>query len=139
VSPGLGEDRLRLVVVGFPAPGGPLGGQVAELFDAARRAYDAGDYRECVQKCRDVRNHVERSVRGTDDERVAAAAARHVGAAGDDPRVTFLDRAWTAVGDFTSDSHHVHTVGRLDGPSARAALLMTATLIEFVSEWVTPA
>jgi hypothetical protein len=138
VSPGLGEDRLRLVVVGFPPAGGPLGGQVADLFDAARRAYDAGDYRECVQKCRDVRNHVEQSLRSTDDERVAAAVARHVGAAGDDPRVAFLDRAWTAVGDFTSGSHHVHTVGRLDGPSARAALVITATLIELVSELVAP-
>jgi hypothetical protein len=48
VAPGLGHDRLRLLAVQMPVPGGRLGGELIAMFDTASRAYDASDWRETV-------------------------------------------------------------------------------------------
>jgi hypothetical protein len=138
VAPVLGHDRVRLVAVELPSSAGPLGDQLATIFDAASRAYDAADWRETVQKCRDVRNHVEQCVRDKSDERLFRVVARNVGADEKDARIKFLDDVWKALADLTSDAHHVGSVGRLDAATAHATLLLTATMIQYVGELLGP-
>jgi hypothetical protein len=139
VAPGLGHDRLRLIAVEMPAPDGALGDELVGLFDAAGRAYDAADWRETVQKCRDVRNYIEQHVRAAPDERIYQVIAKRTAAAADDPRVKFLDEVWTALAKMTSESHHIQSVGRLDAATAHATLLLTATMIQYLAELIGPA
>jgi hypothetical protein len=138
VAPALGHDHLRLIAVQMPLPDGALGSELVGMFDAAGRAYDASDWRETVQKCRDVRHHIEESVRSEPNERVFQAVARLVGADEKDPRMKFLDDAWRALVDLTSEAHHIGSIGRLDAATAHASLLLTATLIQYLGELLSP-
>jgi hypothetical protein len=139
VAPALGHDRLRLIAVEMPAPDGPLGDELAAMFDAASRAYDAADWRETIQKCRDVRNHVEQLAREEPEERLYQVVARLAGANEADARIKFLDDVWSALATLTSDSHHIKSIGRLDAATAHATLLLTATMIQYVGELLRPA
>ncbi len=78
LAPALGHDRYRLVAVQLPAPHGPLGDGLVSLFDAAGRAYDAAEWRESIQKCRDVRHYVEEHLGLQEKERVAEAIAQRL-------------------------------------------------------------
>jgi hypothetical protein len=71
-------------------------------------------------------------------ERVFQAVARLVGADEHDPRMKFLDDTWTALVDLTSDAHHIGSIGRLDAATAHASLLLTATMIQYLGELLTP-
>jgi hypothetical protein len=138
VAPKLGHNRMRLIAVEMPAPNGPLGPELTAMFDAASRAYDAADWRETVQKCRDVRNHVEQHTRKEQDERLFQVVAGRVGAAETDARIKFLDDVWAALATMTSDSHHIKSIGLLDAATAHATLLLTATMIQYVGELLGP-
>jgi hypothetical protein len=87
IGPALGHDRQRLVAVRLPSADGPLGLEVVVSYSEASRAYDRAEWRECIQKCRDVRTHIERAVRQDHREHVAAAVARRLGTDGEDPRM----------------------------------------------------
>jgi hypothetical protein len=93
---------MRLIAVEMPFAEGPLGGELIALFDAASRAYDAGDWRETIQKCRDVRSHIEQHVRQRPEQRLVQAVAERVGVADGDPRMRFLDQAWSALAEITT-------------------------------------
>jgi hypothetical protein len=134
LAPKLGHDRMRLIAVEMPFAQGPLGGELIALFDAASRAYDAGDWRETIQKCRDVRSHIEQHVRQQPEQRLCQAVAERVGVTDSDPRMRFLDQAWTALAEITNDAHHLGSVGRLEAASAHATLILTATLIQYLGE-----
>lgn len=138
LAPALGHDRCRLIAVQLPAPAGPLGDGLVPLFDAASRAYDAAEWRESIQKCRDVRHYVEQHLGLQGNEHVAAAIAQRLSVEPDDARIRFLDAAWQALADLTSDAHHLDSVGRLQAATAHAALLVTATLVQHVGELVGP-
>lgn len=101
-----------------PAPAGPLGGELVALFDAASRAYDSGDWRETVQQCRDVRNHVEQHLREDPDQRVYRVVARMVNVDETDSRIKFLDSVWEGLANVTSYAHHVGN--RCDAATAHA-------------------
>jgi hypothetical protein len=140
VAPALGHDRVRLVAVSLPSPGGWLDTNVVPIFDAASRAYDAADWREAIQKCRDVRHHIEQQVRGTSqDGSVAQVVAQRLGVEEDDPRIRFLDSTWKALADVTNEAHHIDSIGRLQAATAHAALLITATMVQHVAELLGPA
>lgn len=134
LAPKLGHDRMRLIAVEMPFAEGPLGGELIALFDAASRAYDAGDWRETIQKCRDVRSHIEQHVRQRPEQRLFQAVAERVGVADGDARMRFLDQAWSALAEITNDAHHLGSVGRLEAASAHATLILTATLIQYFGE-----
>jgi hypothetical protein len=136
IAPALGHDRLRLIAVEMPAPTGPLGAELTAMFDAASRAYDAADWRETIQKCRDIRNHVEQHTRKEQDERLFQVVAGRVGADETDARIKFLDDVWAALATMTSNSHHIKSIGRLDAATAHATLLLTATMIQYVGELI---
>jgi hypothetical protein len=138
IAPALGHDRVRLINVAMPSANGPLGDESAAMFDAASRAYDAADWRETIQKCRDVRNYVEQHARHEPDERLSKVVAGRVGADETDARIRFLDNVWVALADVTSDAHHVRSIGRLDAATAHATLLLTATMIQYVNELLSP-
>jgi hypothetical protein len=139
LAPALGHDRLRLIAVEMPAPNGPLGTELAALFDAASRAYDVADWRETIQKCRDVRNHIEEHARQEPGERLFQVIAGRTGADDKDARIKFFDDVWAALATVTSDSHHIQSIGRLDAATAHATLLLTATMIQYVGELLGPA
>ncbi|MGH2853063.1 MAG: hypothetical protein ACRDLF_02580 [Solirubrobacteraceae bacterium] len=138
IGPALGHDRQRLVSVRLPSADGPLGREVVVSYNDASRAYDRAEWLECIQKCRDVRNRIEQSVRQHDGERVAQAVARRLGTDEDDPRIKFLDGAWQALADLTSASHHIDRRDRLEAATAHAALLVTATMVQHVAELIGP-
>jgi len=138
LAPALGHDRYRLIAVKVPAPEGPLGDGLVPLFDAASRAYDAAEWRESIQKCRDVRHYVEQHLELQEKEHVATAIAQRLSVEPDDARIKFLDATWQALADLTSDAHHLDSVGRLEAATAHAALLVTATMVQHVGELVGP-
>jgi len=138
LAPALGHDRYRLVAVQLPAPEGPLGDGLVSLFDAANRAYDAAEWRESIQKCRDVRHYVEEHLGLQEKEHVAEAIARRLSVDPTDTRIKFLDGVWAALADLTSEAHHLDSVGRLEAATAHAALLVTATMVQHVGELVGP-
>jgi hypothetical protein len=140
IAPALGHDRVRLVAIGLPSPDGVFDADVVSIFDAAGRAYDAADWRECIQKCRDVRHRIEQQVRGTSqDSSVAQVIAQRLGVEESDPRVRFLDSTWKALAEVTNDAHHIDSIGRLQAATAHAALLITATMVQHVAELLGPA
>ena len=140
IAPALGHDRLRLVAVAMPSADGMFGGRLVSMYDAASRAYDAAEWREAVQKCRDVRHHIEEEVGATKDERVAQIVATRSGITDDsDPRIEFLDSTWTALANVTNAASHIGSRGRLDAATAHAALLVTATMVQHVAELLGPA
>jgi hypothetical protein len=138
LAPALGHNRYRLVAVQLPSPGGPLGDGLVPLFDAASRAYDAAEWRESIQKCRDVRHYVEQHLELQEKEHVATAIAQRLGVEPDDARIKFLDATWQALAGLTSDAHHLDSIGRLQAATAHAALLVTATMVQHVGELVGP-
>ena len=139
IGPALGHDRQRLVAVRLPSPEGPLGPEAVASYHEASRAYDRAEWRECIQKCRDVRTYVERAVRQDDGEHVAPAVARRLGTDGEDPRIKFLNSIWTALVNLTSGAHHIDSRDRLEAATAHAALLVTATMVQHVAELIGPA
>lgn len=138
LAPALGHDRYRLVAVQLPTSEGALGDGLVPLFDAASRAYDAAEWRESIQKCRDVRHYIEEHLSLEDKERVAEAIAKRLSVDPTDPRIKFFDAVWAALADLTSKAHHLDSVGRLQAATAHAALLVTATMVQHVGELVGP-
>jgi hypothetical protein len=138
--PGLGYDRLRLIEVMVPSPGEPLLTMVIPFFDDARRDYDAGRYRECVQKCRDVRHAVEQHLgaTGKEGDRVADKVAARLGLSADDPRRKLLDGMWQGLVLLTSEAHHISNPGGYTAANARGCLLLTATLLDYLRSLFNP-
>jgi hypothetical protein len=101
LAPALGHDRYRLIAVQLPTPEGPLGDGLVPLFDEASRAYDAAEWRESVQKCRDVRHFIEQHLDLAEKEHVAAAIARRLNVEPDDRQIKFLDATWQALAELT--------------------------------------
>ncbi len=134
VLPQIGADRVRLAAVRLGDPWAAR--KVIAFLDAARRDYDNGRYRECLQKCRDVRHEIERLLQANRKkvgERVADRLAQAGLIHGDSTQWRFLDGVWGATAGLTSDAHHIASVV-FTAREARAALLITAVLVEFVSE-----
>lgn len=135
ILPALGLDRVRLLAVRLPK-GGPLPGQVVSLFDEARRHYDEGRYKEAIKSCRDLRYAVEKSLGATAGTRVAAVVAARKKASADGPLYKFVDGVWTSLVNLTDDASHpeLKTFARVD---ARACLLLTATMVEALTDILT--
>lgn len=140
VLPGLGLDRLRLVEIAAPTDSGPLPACVVPLFDDAQRDYDAGRYRECVGKCRDVRHAVEQHLGATKAQPVAAVVAAQLALPPDAAERTFLDDAWKALGDVTNSAHHIGPAGApsYSAAAARTCLFLTATLLDYLRHLYLP-
>lgn len=134
VLPGVGLDRLRLIEITMPVAGSPLPTSVVPTFDDAQRDYDAGRYRECIGKCRDVRNAVEQHLGATRAQPVADVMATQLGLPSDAAERAFLDNAWKALGDLTNSAHHINAAGAptYSAAAARTCLFLTATLLDYL-------
>lgn len=134
VLPQIGGDRVRLAAIHLGDSRGAR--QVIASFDSARRDYDNGRYRECLQKCRDVRHEIERLL-GANRKKAGERVADRLVQAGllrpDSTQWRFLDGVWGATAGLTSDAHHVANLA-FTAKEARVGLLITAVLVEFVSE-----
>ncbi len=140
VLPGLGLDRLRLIEIAVPVAGGPLPAGVVSMFDDAQRDYDAGRYRECVGKCRDVRHAVEQHLGATKAQPVADVVAAQLSLPAGGAEQTFLDDAWKALGDLTNSAHHIGTAGvpAYSAAATRTCLFLTATLLDYLRQLYMP-
>jgi len=135
VLPGLGLDRYRMIEIALPSQGGPLPDDVITYFDEAREAYDQGRYRECIQKCRDVRYTIEQHLGATKQDPVATVVVRRLGLPKAAPQHAFLNGMWRALAATTSASHHVPH--RQFPEDARACLHMTALPGEYLQALLT--
>lgn len=136
VLPGIGLNHLRLVEMFLPRVGGALPAEIIPHFDAARADYDAGRYRECIQKCRDVRKPIETLLGAKKSRPVGDALADVLGAPLPEDQRSFLNQWWNALVDFSSAAHHQTTYTQAD---ARACLLLTATILEYLQSLLSPA
>jgi hypothetical protein len=46
---------------------------------------------------------------------------------------------WAAFAHVTNDAHHLDSVSRLDAVTAHATLLLTATMVQYVTELLGPS
>jgi hypothetical protein len=134
VLPPLGFSSLRLIEVFLPAANGLLPDALIASFDAARRDYDLGNYRECVQKCRDVRNAVEQHLGATRQHPVADVIGDRLGLPPSAIQRAFLRNTWAGLTDLTNAAHHQSTVQGLLRTDAHVCLLITALLVEYISQ-----
>jgi hypothetical protein len=104
------------------------------IFDAARRDYDLGSYRECIQKCRDVRHAVERHLGATNASPVATVIGDRLGLPTDAPQRAFLRHTWIGFTDLTNASHHLSTVQGMLRADAHVCLLTAALLLEYICQ-----
>ncbi|HWB70458.1 MAG TPA: hypothetical protein VG518_10825 [Solirubrobacterales bacterium] len=137
ILPALGGDRIRLVAVRFPNGDSPLGHDAIAAFDAARSAYDAGEYRRAVQACRDLREAVEDDLEATDGIRLADQVGERLGWAEDSPARDLLDNLWKTLVEVSSAANHQR--GRqLSVADARLAVLIAAGTMEYLTELIEP-
>jgi hypothetical protein len=130
----LGFGSLRLIEVALPAANGLLPNGLIASLDAARRDYDLGNYRECIQKCRDARYAVENHLEATRANPVAAVIGDRLELPPDAPQRAFLRSVWTGLSDMTNAAHHVSTVQGMLRADAHACLLTLALLLEYISQ-----
>lgn len=134
VLPPLGYSSLRLIEVALPSGNGLLPANLIASFDGARRDYDLGNYRECVQKCRDVRNAVEQHLGATRQHPVADVLGERLGLPPEAPQRAFLRNVWAGFADLTNAAHHQSTVQGLLRADAHVCLLTAALLLEYISQ-----
>jgi hypothetical protein len=130
VLPGLGADRYRTLLVSLPAenPVAP-GERLVHWFDDARRRYDFGDFRGCIERCRDVRRAVETALQASKSEPVSAKAT--AGLPGG--TMAFVDGVWRALAEIANEAHHPeHGEPAYSAADARAVLLTTAVMLEYL-------
>lgn len=134
VLPPLGFSSLRLVEITLPTANGLLPDGLVASFDAAQSDYDLGNYRECIQKCRDVRNAIEHHLGATQRNPVADVIGDRLGLPTDAPQRPFLRNVWTGFADLTNASHHLSTVQGMLRADAHVCLLLTALLLEYTNQ-----
>lgn len=140
VLPALGTDRFRTVVISLPmngalTPNTPL----VRWFDDARSRYDAGDWRGCIERCRDVRRAVETTLNASKSDPVSAKAAAGSGLPSNPAISAFVDGVWRALSQVTNEAHHPeHGEPFYRAADARAVLLTTATTLEYLATLLNP-
>ena len=114
ILPALGLDVLRLIAVRLPRRG-------------------------AIERARDVRNAVEKRLQATRNDPVAAKVGQARGLQEGAGTTAFLDGVWQALAEATNEAHHA---GRPDqaftAPDARAVLLTTAVILEYLGGTLTP-
>lgn len=124
----------RLVELTLPEVNNLLPDSLLSVFDTAQRDYDLGNYRECIQKCRDVRNLVEHHLGATRQQPVATIIGDRLGLAPSAPQRAFLSNVWTGFADLTNAAHHLSTVQGMLRADAHACLLTVALLLAYISQ-----
>lgn len=133
VLPGLGYDQVRYAEIKLPTSG-LFPAEILDYYDAARRHFDLGNYREAVASCRDVRNAVERHLAASQAHPVSAIAVERLGLAPDAPQRAILAAAWETLRVATNEAHHVPGGPRLTEADAAMCLHLTAVVLEYLAQ-----
>lgn len=137
VAPRLGLDWFRIVAVRLPKQVEGLDPKLVSIFDEAIRTYERRDYRGAIIACRDIRELVEESLGASGKGGVARIIGAERRLSEDAPEREFIDSAWKLLTDLTNSAHHSQGQGRYSAPDARAALLFTAILLEYLADSLT--
>ena len=132
VLPGLGIDQLHLIEVQLPEANALVPASAIVAFGQARRQYELGFYPQCVALCRDVRSFVEQHLGATQANPVGAVVEQRLGWAAGKSQRQLLQRQYDTLNYITNVAHHVTGGQLLNAADARAALLLTATWIEYL-------
>lgn len=134
IIPALGLDRVRLVSVRLPRSTVVLPPELVDRFDAARRHFELGEYRASIQGLRDLRTAVEKALGATRKKPLAARIAEVRGIDPNDPLPRFYGGIRDALAALDNAAHHDFAPhARSD---ARAALLLTAVLLEAIEDLI---
>lgn len=137
VLPALGYDQRRLIEVRLPTELDDDRARTA--FARQLRHLDKGGYAESVAASRAVLRAWELRLGATAKRPVAEVVADHRGWAATDPRRQLLEQLWVAAKGLANASHHEAEQDvevNFDAASARAHLLVTAALSEWLSDAV---
>jgi hypothetical protein len=134
VLPGLGLDRLRLLEISLPEAGGLVPDGVVAHFDAARRDYDLGNYRECIEKCRYVRDALTQHLGTTRDKQLGDVVADRRGLSPDAPVRSFWNGIWRGTWDMTNAGHHVLVPQPFMAADARACLMAVTLILDYLGQ-----
>jgi hypothetical protein len=132
VLPGWGLDHLRLIEVALPRTGGFFPDTVVGHFDAAKRAFDMGQYRPCMVACRDVRYEVEQHLGATEKNPIGDIIEQRLGLAPGSQQRDLVNAAWRALRFETNVAPHIPGGPRVTEADARACLHLTAVVLEYV-------
>ncbi len=132
VLPGLGYDRLRLIEVALPLANDLVPATALAPFDGARRDYDLGNYRECIEKCRYVRDAVSTHLGTTKVRLLGDIVVERRGLPEDAPQRGFLNHLWQGWWDMTNAGHHVPTPHAFTRADAHMCLMTTAIILEYL-------
>lgn len=141
VLPGVGYDRFRLIEITLPSsPSRLVPDKAVELFEEARKKYDAGYPDDCIQKCREVIECLEQHLAVPPHQHtLGTAVARELGwppAPAGRPRdhEAFLNEACKAYFALTSMAHHYPSTTSLLPADAHTSLILTASLLEYLGQ-----
>jgi hypothetical protein len=138
VLPGVGHDRIRLIEVRLPDDLDPharvaFGRQLSHL--------DRAGYHDSVAASRDLLHAWEKRLTATAKHPVSDVVGDAQGWPAEDPRRKLLDELWAAAKNFANAAHHPAGLAdplQLAEPEARAHLLVTAALSEWLAAAVRP-
>jgi hypothetical protein len=134
IAQGFGLHEVRLIAVRLPRRVEGLDSQLVSLFDEAVTKYETRDYRSAIGLCRDIRHIVEKSLGAKGSKTVDQIIAEERGLTAADAPIQFLSGAWKLFVDLTNDARHAGSVGVYNAADARAALLFTAVLLEYLAD-----
>jgi hypothetical protein len=137
IAPTLGIDWFRVVAVRLPKQVEGLDPKLVSIFDEAVRTYERRDYRGAIKACRDIRELIEQSLGASGKGGVAATVGAERRRPEDAPERELIDGAWRLLSDVTNTANHSRSQGRYEAPDARATLLFTAVLLEYLADSLT--
>ena len=124
---------MRLIAIRLPKSVDGLDANLVSLFDEATAKYESRDYRAAIGLCRDIRNLIEKALGATQADPVATIVAHERGASTTDPPAAFLEGAWKLLAIATNDARHIQGIDAYAAADARAVLLFTAVLVEYLA------
>jgi hypothetical protein len=108
--------------------------KLVAVFDEAVSKYERHDYRGAVQTCRDIRELVQSALSAEGAGAVAGTVTADRGLTETAPEHEFIDGAWELLVRITNTAHHSRSQGQYSAPDARAAILFTAVLLEYLAD-----
>ena len=138
--PGLGWDRVRLIEIIFPCEGTLVPVEAVRHLDEARHNYDVGSYKECVAKCREVRESLKTHLdsrgliaQNKDGQRLGDVLAKQMDVPPKAPMRDWLNGVWQGWWQETNAAHHVPDE-LFTSADAEVCLLTTAALLQYLGK-----
>lgn len=134
--PQIGNSRLRLIEIEIPEKGTYFGvidaDKIVKLFDEATNYYNIGLYRDCIARCRDIREVIEGATKATCNNTLSSIIGKEIGWEKNDIRASFIDNYWTALINITNNASHFREIS-FSVSDARTCLLSISVLLDYFS------